>query len=71
MKKMRVSKNRIMVTILAGIVLVLFFATVAGLIYYREMIRSLGKVQEEASVEYPRLYAYIAEDPDSQLSGRI
>ena len=32
MKKMRVSRNRIMVTILAGIVLVLFFATVAGLL---------------------------------------
>ena len=71
MEKMRVSRNRIMVTILAGIALVLFFATIAGLIYYRGMIRSLGKVQEEVSVVYPRLYAYIAEDPDSQLSKRI
>lgn len=68
---MKVSKNRVAVTILAGIVLVLFFATVAGLIYYREMIRRLGEVQEEASMTYPRLYAYIAEDPDSQLSKRI
>ena len=68
---MKVSKNRIAVTVLAGIVLVLFFATVAGLFYYREMIKDLGKVQEEVFTEYPRLYAYIAEDPESQLSNRI
>ena len=71
MKKIRVSKNRLAVTILAGIVLVLFFATVAGLVFYRDMIRRLGEVQEEVYTEYPRLYAYIAEDPDSQLSKRI
>ncbi len=68
---MKVSRNRIAVTILAGIVLVLFFATVAGLIYYRKMIKDLGEVQEEVFNEYPRLYAYIAEDPESQLSKRI
>ena len=68
---MKVSKNRIAVTILAGIVLVLFFATVTGRLYYREMIKSLGKVQEEAFTEYPRLYAFIAEDPESKLSNRI
>ena len=68
---MKVSRNRVVVTILAGIVLVLFFATVAGLFYYRKMIGSLGEVQEENFNEYPRLYAYIAEDPDSQLSNRI
>ena len=51
---MKVSKNRIAVTFLAGIVLVLFFATVAGLFYYREMIKQLGKVQEEDFNEYPR-----------------
>ena len=68
---MKVSRNRIAVTILAGIVLVLFFATVAGLIYYRQMIKNLGEVQEEVFNEYPRLYAYIAEDPESQLSKRI
>ena len=68
---MKVSRNKVAVTILAGIVLVLFIATVAGLFYYREMIRKLGEVQEEAFNEYPRLYAYIAEDPDSQLSVRI
>ena len=71
MKKVRVSNNRLAVTILAGIVLVLFFATIAGLIYYRNMIRRLGEVQEEAHAEYSRLYAYIADDPDSQLSNRI
>ena len=71
MKKVRVSKNRLAVTILAGIVLVLFFATVAGLVYYRNMIRRIGEVQEEVYAQYPRLYAYIAEDPDSQLSNRI
>ncbi len=71
MKRIRVSKNRLAVTILAGIVLVLFFATIAGLIYYRDMIRRLGEVQEEAHAEYSRLYAYIADDPDSQLSNRI
>ncbi|MBR3142364.1 MAG: substrate-binding domain-containing protein [Clostridiales bacterium] len=68
---MKVSRNRIAVTILAGTVLVLFFATVAGLFYYREMIKDLGEVQEEVFNEYPRLYAYIAEDPESQLSKRI
>ena len=71
MKRIRVSRNRLAVTILAGIVLVLFFATIAGLVYYRGMIRRLGEVQEEAHAEYSRLYAYIAEDPDSQLSNRI
>jgi ribose transport system substrate-binding protein len=35
------------------------------------MIRKLGEVHEEEFTEYPRLYAYIAEDPDSQLSNRI
>ena len=64
---MKVSRNRIAVTVLASIVLVLFCVTVAGLFYYREMIRKLGEVQEENFNEYPRLYAYIAEDPDSQL----
>ncbi len=68
---MKVSRNKIVVTVLAGIVLVLFIATVAGLFYYREMIRKLGEVHEEEFTEYPRLYAYIAEDPDSQLSNRI
>ena len=68
---MKVSKNKVAVSILAGIVLVLFFATVAGLFFYREMIKDLGTVQEEGFTEYPRLYAYIAEDPDSQLSSRI
>lgn len=57
--------------VLAGIVLVLFFATMAGLFYYRETINKIGEVKEEASNEYPRLYAYIADDPESQLSGRI
>ena len=69
--KVKVSRNRIAVTVLAGIVLVLFFMTVAGLIYYRGMIKRLGEVQEEAHAEYSRLYAYIADDPDSQLSIRI
>lgn len=68
---MKVSRNKVAVTILAGIVLVLFIATVAGLFYYREMIKKLGEVHEEEFTEYPRLYAYIAEDPDSQLSNRI
>ena len=68
---MKVSRNKVVVTILAGVVLVLFLATVAGLIYYREMIRKLGEVREEVFNEYPRLYAYIADDPDSQLSNRI
>jgi ribose transport system substrate-binding protein len=68
---MKVSRNKVAVTVLAGIVLVLFIATVAGLFYYREMIRKLGEVHEEEFTEYPRLYAYIAEDPDSQLSNRI
>ena len=68
---MKVSKSKVAVSILAGIVLVLFFATVAGLFYYREMIKDLGTVQEENFTEYPRLYAYIAEDPDSPLSNRI
>lgn len=68
---MKISKNKIMVTVLAGIVLVLFFATMAGLFYYREMIRDLGEVHEEVFTEYSRLYAYIAEDPESRLSGRI
>ena len=68
---MKVSRNRIAVSILAGIVLVLFFATVAGLFYYREMIKNLGEAREEFFNEYPRLYAFIAEDPDSQLSNRI
>lgn len=68
---MKVSKNRVAVTILAGIVLVLFLATVAGLFYYREMIKSLGEVREEVFNQYPRLYAYIAEDPESKLSNRI
>ncbi len=68
---MKISRNRILVTVLAGIVLVLFFATVAGLFYYREMINKLGEVQEEVFTEYPRLYAYIAEDPESKLSNRL
>ena len=68
---MKVSRNRIAVTVLAGIVLVLFFATMAGLFYYRETINKIGEVKEEVSNEYPRLYAYIADDPESQLSGRI
>ena len=68
---MKVSRNKVAVTVLAGIVLVLFIATVAGLFYYREMIKKLGEVHEEEFTEYPRLYAYIAEDPDSQLSNRI
>ncbi len=68
---MKVSRNKVVVTILAGVVLVLFLATVAGLFYYREMIRKLGEVREEVFNEYPRLYAYIADDPDSQLSNRI
>ncbi len=68
---MKVSRNKVVVSILAGIVLVLFIATVAGLFYYREMIKKLGEVHEEEFTEYPRLYAYIAEDPDSQLSNRI
>ena len=67
----KVSKNKVAVSILAGVVLVLFLATVAGLFYYREMIKHLGTVQEENFNEYPRLYAYIAEDPESQLSNRI
>ena len=71
MKKVRVSRNRMAVTILAGIVLVLFVATIVGLIFYRNMIRRIGEVQEEVVTEYPRLYAFIAEDPDSQLSNRI
>lgn len=69
--KGKISKNRILVTVLAGVVLVLFFATIAGLIYYRKMIKDLGEVQEEVFNEYPRLYAYIADDPDSMLSNRI
>ncbi len=69
--KGKISKNRLIVTVLASIVLVLFFATVAGLIYYRKMIKDLGNVQEEAFAEYPRLYAYIADDPESQLSNKI
>ena len=68
---MKISRNRIVVTILACIVLVLFFATLAGLYFYREMITSLGQAQEENLREYQRLYAYIAEDPESQLSNRI
>ena len=68
---MKVSRNKVVVSVLAGIVLVLFIATVAGLFYYREMIKKLGEVHEEEFTEYPRLYAYIAEDPDSQLSNRI
>lgn len=68
---MKVSRNKVVVTILAGVVLVLFLVTVAGLFYYREMIRKLGEVREEVFNEYPRLYAYIADDPDSQLSNRI
>lgn len=68
---MKISRNRIVVTILACIVLVLFFATLAGLFFYREMITSLGQAQEENLREYQRLYAYIAEDPESQLSNRI
>ena len=71
MKKIKVSKNRMAVTILAGIVLVLFVATIVGLFFYRSMIRRIGEVQEEVYAEYPRLYAFIAEDPDSQLSNRI
>ena len=51
--------------------LVLFIATVTGLFYYRKMIKSLGEGREEFFNEYPRLYAYIAEDPESQLSKRI
>jgi len=69
--KEKVSHSRIAVTVLAGVVLALFFMTVVGLVYYREMIRRIGEVQEEVYTQYPRLYAYIAEDPDSQLSTRI
>ena len=54
---MKVSRNRIAVTILAGIVLVLFFATVTGLFYYRKMIKDMREVREEVFNEYPRLYA--------------
>lgn len=68
---MKITRRRLSVMILAGIVLALFCATVAGLIYYRKMIRELGEVQEENFQEYPRLYAYIAEDPDSKLTGKI
>ena len=68
---MKISKDRIAVSVLAGVVLVLFFATIAGLFYYRSMIRSLDEVQEEAYAEYTRLYAYIAEDPESKISNRI
>ncbi len=68
---MKVSRNRIAVTVLASIVLVLFFVTVAGLFYYKDMISKLEMVQEEDFNQYSRLYAYIAEDPDSQLSNRI
>ncbi len=68
---MKVSKNRLVVSVLAGIVLVLFFSTMAGLFYYRETVRRLGEVQEENIEKYPRLYAYIADDPNSQLSKRI
>ena len=67
----KVSRNSIAVTVLAGIVLVLFVATVAGLLYYRKMIKELNEVQEEVYEEYTRLYAYIAEDPDSKLSKKI
>ena len=69
--KEKVSHSRIAVTVLAGVVLALFFMTIVGLVYYREMIRRIGEVQEEVYTQYPRLYAYIAEDPDSQLSTRI
>ena len=69
--EVKVSNSRIAATVLAGIVLALFFLTVVGLLYYREMIRRIGEVQEEVYTQYPRLYAYIAEDPDSQLSNRI
>ena len=41
---MKVSKNRIAVTILASVVLVLFFATVAGLFYYRDSMRTYLKI---------------------------
>lgn len=68
---MKISKDRIAASILAGIVLVLFFATIAGLFYYRNTIRRLDEVQEEAYAEYTRLYAYIAEDPESKISNRI
>ena len=67
----KVSRNSIAVTVLAGIVLVLFVATVAGLLYYRKMIKDLNEVQEEVYEEYTRLYAYIAEDPASKLSNKI
>ena len=51
MKKIKVSKNRMAVTILAGIVLVLFVATIVGLFFYRNMIRRIGEVQEEVYAE--------------------
>lgn len=69
--KVKVSRKRIAVWILAGIVLVLFCATVAGLIYYRKMIKDLGVVQNEEFREFSRIYAYIAEDPDSKLTKKI
>lgn len=69
--KGKISRKRIAVSILAGIVLVLFAATVAGLIYYWKMIKDLSEVQEEVIEQYPRLYAYIADDPDSNLSKNI
>ena len=69
--KVRVSKKRVAIWILAGIVLVLFCATVAGLIYYRKMIKDLGVVQNEEFKEFSRIYAYIAEDPDSKLTKKI
>ncbi|MBR3340028.1 MAG: substrate-binding domain-containing protein [Clostridiales bacterium] len=68
---MKISKNNVAVAFLAGIVLVLFIATVAGLFLYRKMIENLGEDREESFNEYSRLYAYIAEDPDSKLSIRI
>jgi len=67
----KLSNKRIMVWVLAGIVLVLFVATVAGLIYYEKMIKELGASEEVVAEKYPRLYAYIANDPESKLSASI
>ena len=60
-----------MVWVLAGIILVLFVATIAGLIYYEKMIKELGAAEEVVAERYPRLYAYIADDPESKLSNSI
>ena len=67
----KISNKRIMVWVLAGIILVLFVATIAGLIYYEKMIKELGAAEEVVAERYPRLYAYIADDPESKLSNSI